>query len=811
LDVGCRFQRMDRVVETLTIFFLVNTLQTEPVLDDLDDIYDDDEHDDTAISPGEKIKITTREKAAVALELKHRPSIFSSPLDVTATLEPKIFPKTDEDTAFLHATMKDHLLFEELSDEEMTILIDATEKVTVHPGETIVRGNGFGEFLYVVQEGSLDVYCGCEKTTKNAICTLSRGHIFGETGLLYGRTCSATVQNNTTPSTLWRVDQQTFRLVLAQYAHAKDEDILTCLSKVELFSGMAPMQFQKFASCVSRVPFSQGDRILTKGETGEIFYIIETGSVRVHDIGIGDSQAADQILNKGDSFGEGALLTGEPRVASITALTDVVCFAMDRETFQQNIGDLRELVEFRGKLQSLQSLPIFSNSNLTPAELERLAELTVELCLRKGAKLCENGKPYPLKVWFIRSGQVLVYGGKTGKIFNLQSGDYFGEKSILGDPNRVSSHQATCEEQVHAWVLSREAIESVIADLNRLGESEAYVKTRLQKTIRSLKDLTMHRILGHGGFGNVFLVQSKLQSNNNVYALKVINKRKLLESKQERSVLREKELLQLLRHPFILYLVSSFQDATNLYLVLPLIQGGELFNLVEDQARKTGSGLKNNDAAFYAAGIIEALGHFHHRHMAYRDLKLENVMIDVDGYTKIVDLGFAKVIVDKSYTFCGTPEYLAPEIIMAKGHNHAVDYWSFGVLLYELLAGRSPFNKPGIQQMDMFKNIVFVDYKMLDHFNEQAQDLIRRLFVRAKVRRLGMLSRGHYDVQEHPWFAASGINDYKKLVKKELTPPWLPDVKDPMDASNFGEMKDVDIHKNEWSLSKEEQAVFAGF
>jgi serine/threonine protein kinase len=175
-----------------------------------------------------------------------------------------------------------------------------------------------------------------------------------------------------------------------------------------------------------------------------------------------------------------------------------------------------------------------------------------------------------------------------------------------------------------------------------------------------------------------------------------------LESKQERSVLREKELLQFLSHPFILDLVSSFQDATNLYLGLPLIQGGELFNVVEDQARKTGSGLKNNDAAFYAAGIIEALGHFHHRHMAYRYLKLENVMIDVDGYTKIVDLVFAKVIVDKSYTFGGTPEYLAPEIItISKGHNHAVDYWSFGVLLYELLAGRSPFNKPGIQPMDI--------------------------------------------------------------------------------------------------------------
>jgi hypothetical protein len=115
-----------------------------------------------------------------------------------------------------------------------------------------------------------------------------------------------------------------------------------------------------------------------------------------------------------------------------------------------------------------------------------------------------------------------------------------------------------------------------------------------------------------------------------------------------------------------------------------------------------------------------------------------------------------------------------------------------------------------MQQMDMFKRIVFVNCKMPDHFAEEAQDLIRGLFVRAKIRRLGMFNRGHYDVQEHPWFAASGIH-YKKLLNKELTPPWKPDVKDQMDASNFGERKDVDIHKNEWSLSKEEQAIFKGF
>ena len=281
-----------------------------------------------------------------------------------------------------------------------------------------------------------------------------------------------------------------------------------------------------------------------------------------------------------------------------------------------------------------------------------------------------------------------------------------------------------------------------------------------------MNDLRKHRILGQGGFGKVYLVEGRISGKP--YALKVINKRLLLESKQERSILREKELLRLLRHPFILDLVSSFQDSENLYLVLPVVQGGELFNVVADKANGFGKGaLKNDDAAFYAGCIVEALGHFHHRYIAYRDLKLENVMIDADGYPKIVDLGFAKVIVDKSYTFCGTPDYIAPEIIMSKGHNHAVDYWSFAVLLYEMLAGTSPFTKPNSTNMEMFKRIVLVKYDKPKYFDDEAKDLIQNLLKRKVFERLGMMRRGHYDVQEHPWFAASGF-DYKKLLKKEL-------------------------------------------
>jgi len=347
--------------------------------------------------------------------------------------------------------------------------------------------------------------------------------------------------------------------------------------------------------------------------------------------------------------------------------------------------------------------------------------------------------------------------------------------------------------------------------MDRLGHVGDYIKSKPRYShIRGLGDLKRHRVLGQGGFGTVWLVETTTGSRTPL-ALKEISKRKLLDSRQERSVLREKELLELLHHPFILHMVSSFQDATNLYLVLPFIQGGELFNIVAAKS-KSGHGISNNHAAFYAAGIIAALGHFHHRLIAYRDMKLENVMIDSLGYPKVVDLGFARIIVDKSYTFCGTPEYLAPEIIMSKGHNHAVDYWSFGVLVYEMLVGRSPFNGPHLSQMDMFKRIVTVDYECPPEVSRSGQDLLSQLLVRPVQKRIGARSRGHREIVDHGWFTDSGVN-FRSMLKKELKAPWIPALKDPYDASNFGDFRSAEhvLRDRQKTLTAAEQNIFKDF
>ena len=290
------------------------------------------------------------------------------------------------------------------------------------------------------------------------------------------------------------------------------------------------------------------------------------------------------------------------------------------------------------------------------------------------------------------------------------------------------------------------------------------------------------------------------------YALKTINKRQLLQANQVKGVIREKQIMSSIDHPLVLGLISSFQDDENLYLLLPLIQGGELFNVIHTKDK---DGISNEASIFYGACILDALAHLHDRNIVYRDMKPENALIDANGYCIMVDLGFAKIVIDKTYTLCGTPEYLAPEIIMSKGHNKAVDYWSFGVLIYEMLVGRSPFYFYGTDQVSLFKRIVMVKYSCPSTVNKEAQDLIRKLLTRRQAARLGNLSRGHFDVREHPWFETI---DWRKLTKMEIKAPWKPKIKSVLDTSHFEDFSREEKERDTGRpLSAREQQVFDEF
>ncbi|KAF4968221.1 hypothetical protein FSARC_4312 [Fusarium sarcochroum] len=298
---------------------------------------------------------------------------------------------------------------------------------------------------------------------------------------------------------------------------------------------------------------------------------------------------------------------------------------------------------------------------------------------------------------------------------------------------------------------------------------------RVTKGKYSLGDFDILRTLGTGSFGRVHLVQSK--HNQRFYAVKVLKKAQVVKMKQVEHTNDERRMLADVKHPFLITLWGTFQDSKNLYMVMDFVEGGELFSLL----RKSGR-FPNPVAKFYAAEVTLALEYLHSKNIIYRDLKPENLLLDRHGHLKITDFGFAKRVPDKTWTLCGTPDYLAPEVVSNKGYNKSVDWWSLGILIYEMLCGYTPFWDSG-SPMKIYENILKGKVKYPAYVNADAQNLLERLITADLTKRLGNLYGGPGDVKNHPWFAEV---TWDRLARKDIDAPYTPPVKAGAgDASQF--------------------------
>jgi len=749
---------------------------------------------------------------------KGRGALRGRVLDFDENFTPPKYPKSNEETQFLYKTLGSNFIFSDLTKSERQLLIDAMQKETAHEGDCIIQqGDIKSDFFYICQSGIMSFV-----VDGNNVGSCGSGGTFGELALLYDSPRAASCVASSTDLVLWKVDQGTFRHLLARSNKEAEGNIMEILSRIDLFADLDRQTITRFADVLSTMKYEPNEKIIIKGQMGDIFYIVKSGQVRVHDIGLGDSVLdEDKIRGTGFWFGERALITGEPRVASITAMDEVEVFACDRETFETTIGSLETVVGVASRKRFLQSVPIFSKSLLTDIEFTALELISTQCEYKKGhifSKAGEKIKDNP-SLYIIKKGKIMITK-KDGTILFLGSGDYFGDTAVMACGKHVRSATVIVEQNTVCWECKKTDIESIIGDMERLGKPIPFTPKAFDSTL-SIEDVKLHKMLGMGAFGKVWLATSR-GNNKETYALKTITKRQLIETDSVKSVIREKQIMASTEHPFILPLVGSFQDESFLYLLLPFNQGGELFNVIHaDQhglaaqllnaiqhTNKSGA-LTEHASQFYGGCILEALGYLHARNIAYRDLKPENALIDKDGYCIMIDFGFAKIIVDKTYTLCGTPEYLAPEIIMSKGHDKAADYWSFGVLLYEMLVGDSPFYMDNTDQMSLFRRIVKVEYQCPAYVSDDAKDVIKKLLTRRQASRLGNLCCGHLDVTEHPWFTSL---DFQELNERKIKAPWKPKITNPLDSSNFDDFSHAEREINDVeTLSDKEQKLFAGF
>jgi cGMP-dependent protein kinase len=473
-----------------------------------------------------------------------------------------------------------------------------------------------------------------------------------------------------------------------------------CCESQMLFSGFDDDQRTAVISQMYKVEVPQGTDIIEQGDKeAHLFYVIQEGSF---DIYVNNIKVANFV--KGKSFGELALMYDAPRAATVRAAEDSTLFAVHRQAFRTA---LRHVMKEQGSrnqrfLRSIKEFEHFSDEEI------RLIDMAlVRLTFQKGEVIIRQNEKRSDRFYMIISGA--CEWTKTSKSGELENGDLtlgscFGERALITNEKRAAT--VIAKTSVTTLTLSREDFTDLLGDgdifaeklnsYDRVSQVEQAQVKRVSSTSSSLKldvcdleELTENTVgvLGQGAFGVVTLVADP--NTQMSYALKAIKKCQIVELKQQKHIVNEMKIMRRLAEnycPFLVNLVATFKDDLRVYFLLDVCLGGELFTILRRRRN-----FDEKTARFYTACVTEAFDFMHSQHIIYRDLKPENLVLNSEGYLKITDFGFAKEVKHKTFTLCGTPDYLAPEIVTGKGHNKAVDWWTLGVLLYEMVASIPPF------------------------------------------------------------------------------------------------------------------------
>ena len=322
--------------------------------------------------------------------------------------------------------------------------------------------------------------------------------------------------------------------------------------------------------------------------------------------------------------------------------------------------------------------------------------------------------------------------------------------------------------------------------LSSKGDNEkikdAYQSKEFKNKV-TLNDFQIIKLLGKGAFGKVLLVYN--EELKKYFAMKTLRKDYIKKNQQTKHTKEERKILEKIDYPFISKLYYAFQNEKKLFMITEYMPGGEMFYHLHMNDH-----FNENKARFYIAEIVLAIDHLHKNNILYRDLKPENILLDELGHIKLTDFGLSKIMnnieKDKTYTVCGTPIYVAPEVLTGQGYNKLVDWWSVGVLLYEFLAGYSPYREARTKiDIKIYKKKLEQDPLISD----TAFDLIKKLCTFDVSKRIG---KNFEDIKNHEFFKDI---DWIKLEKKEITPPYKPKIRFAGDVGNFDTMfTDMSIH-----------------
>eukprot|EP00808_Paulinella_micropora_P019559 g16848.t1 len=676
--------------------------------------------------------------------------------------------------------------------------------------EILSQGQRASEFC-VIESGSVTVME--ESLTGNSVdnkrvTAMPVGHTWGELALMY-ETRSIATYTAAEGTSLWVIDGRTFQAVVADAARAQCEMREQFLKTIDLFAGFSDQQYAKLADELQEEVFAPEDRIIAQGKEGDKFFLLQAGEALVTKRLPGsDEEKHVWTYRDGSYFGELALLTKNLRAATVTAKTECLCLSLYRKWFYEILGPIENKLRERSaeykqqrdpdgrpaitspdvnkslKITSVAS-PTLTITAFSPPPPPASAAKATPTTQDSDTPERQGGPRFHLSN---DTTSPVSDAPSTGSAGKSKGGPRFhmpGDDGIP-EPPQASPHTDkdtadNTEGPVRLQFMQDKSDSEGDYSSDSDGESEKQVKRMpgdpsapgSPQRKKRVSDFRVIGTLGKGSFGHVQLVED---SNKVTYALKSVSKSHLVKHGQQSHILSEKKVMEQLDHPFVVRLMGTFQDKNCLHFLMEPSLGGELFSLMRKHRY-----LPEPASRFYAGCVVLAFEYMHNKNIIYRDLKPENLLLGEDGYLKITDYGFAIQTAGRTYTMCGTPDYLAPEMIACKGHGKGVDWWTVGIFIYEMLVGKTPFaDNRGPNKI--YDKIIAGNIEFPSSLSREAVSLIRGLLEPKPTHRLGVLSGGAQRIKDHPWFRGFS---WEKLLEKQIPPPFKKRIRHKHDLANF--------------------------
>ena len=623
-------------------------------------------------------------------------------------------------------------------------------------GQYICKEGEVGSCMYIIKEGEVE----CIKKDK-VVRVLKQGDNFGQKALLENAKRSLDVKAKTDVK-IYSISSSFFE---TQFGENFREQLYfsfinTAFINSSNFNKINTKMISKTFGFFSFRSLKNGELVYPKDQrVCEKLCVVLEGNIVDKTINKTEAKRYEILFEKQLVEGSEELIKHD-----LIAEPDCVLAEIDFEKFKEELGgDLKTAHTKSNQLKSFGNISLFRI--LSDEKIEFLQNnLKIEK-FHNGKKIITQGE-VGNKLYIIKSGRVDFFVNSR-YIRSLGDGEDFGAKSlILSSDKRTAT--AIANGEVHCYTLTAKVFKSIL-------EPNLYEyftnKFALEDNTIELKDLDNIKELGSGTFGNVNLVRNK--KNKQLYAIKALDLQQIKKENLETCVELEKNVLLKTDHPFIMKMVKYLKDDHYIFFINEYIKGKELWDVIRD------IGLLNKEQTqFYVASMLLAINHLHKKKIIYRDIKPENVMVNVKGYIKIIDFGTVKEIEDRTSTVIGTSHYMAPEITKGEGYSFQVDIWSIAICMYEFFCGKVPFGEDLEDPMDIYRAVCKEELTFPNFVNdEKYMALLHKMLKKNPTQRLWKLEQ----IKVDPYFKDF---DWNKLISLSYPPPYMIQMKPDKEITN---------------------------